>query len=137
MYKINFSGCRDKGSYINTQRKYGAFLIVLMIFILFTGCAKNQTEVDMAIPEPINQIVNQLTINNPDCNCHPYIDHYIWKNQNIYVVAINDSLNIGYVCDWIPLVYDSNGKNIPLKPGYTYVNLVHNARFIKNVWACK
>ena len=138
MDQMYFSRFTKTGMAINTACKLTIYLTVFMIAMLFCGCKKTvAVEVDQTTPPAITRLVNEMIHNNPTCDCHPCLDHYIWKNINAYVVAINDALNIGYVCDWIPVVYDSNGKQVLLQPGYTFVKLQSEGKFIGNVWTCR
>jgi hypothetical protein len=54
-----------------------------------------------------------------------------------YVVAINDALNIGYVCDWIPVYYDSNGQKFTVENGYFYWDFLKDAQLVKEIWTCE
>ena len=136
MNQTHFSKFRKASLAINTPGKLIIYLTVFMIAVLFAGCNKT-VEVDQSTPPAITQLVDEMIHNNPSCNCHPYLDHYIWKGMNAYVVAVNDALNIGYVCDWIPVIYGSDGKQVPIQPGYTLARIKSEGRFIGNVWTCR
>jgi hypothetical protein len=117
----------------------------LMIFyFLFFGCSKGQTEVqkkeievEIEIPQAVKELINDFKVNQPNCSCNPYIVQYIWRNENIYVLAYNGSSNTGYICDWIPTFYHSDGQKFTLESGYTYEKFFNDSRLIKTVWSCK
>lgn len=91
----------------------------------------------MEPPQAIKNLIQEFQSNNPDCNCHPYIRQYIWRNKNVYVLGYNDELNIQYVCDWVPVFYDSNGHQFTQRTGYNYLNFLEESSLIKDIWSCK
>ena len=118
--------------------KYINIIIVLVVIsALAFGCSKKQVEIQSTVPQAINDLIEDMKINQPDCQCHPFISQYIWRNQNVYVVAINDALNIGYVCDWIPVYYDSNGQKFTVENGYFYWDFLKDALLVKEIWTCE
>ena len=118
--------------------KYINNIIVSVVISAFVfGCSKKQVEIQSTVPHAINDLIEDMKINQPDCQCHPFISQYIWRNQNVYVVAINDALNIGYVCDWIPVYYDSNGQKFTVENGYFYWDFLKDAQLVKEIWTCE
>jgi len=118
--------------------KYINIIIVLVVIsALAFGCSKKQVQIQSTVPQAINDLIEDMKINQPDCQCHPFISQYIWRNQNVYVVAINDALNIGYVCDWIPVYYDSNGQKFTVENGYFYWDFLKDAQLVKEIWTCE
>lgn len=112
-------------------------LNLMMLCFLFCACSKKQTEVEMEPPQAVKELIIDMEANPSVCTCHPYINQYIWRNENVYVLANNDSLNIGYVCDWIPVFYHSDGQEFKLKAGYTYEKFLKESRLVKAVWVCE
>jgi len=118
--------------------KYINIIIVLVVIsALAFGCSKKQVQIQSTVPQAINDLIEDMEVNQPDCQCHPFISQYIWRNQNVYVVAINDALNIGYVCDWIPVYYDSNGQKFTVENGYFYWDFLKDAQLVKEIWTCE
>ncbi|HTE13427.1 MAG TPA: hypothetical protein VK645_20750 [Chitinophagaceae bacterium] len=111
------------------------------IFRLFLGfiacaaiccsCSKNQVVVLEAVPDPITAVIQDLKTQNPTCICEPYMNQYIWKNENVYVLAEK-----GAYCNWAPVYYHSNGERFEVKTGYTYDKFLQESQLVKNVWTC-
>lgn len=113
-----------------------ARLSLIIFCLLACACSKKQVEVQMEAPRAINDLIKDIETNHPDCFCHPYISQYIWRNENVYVLAYNDQLNIGYICDWLPTYYNANGDIFTVQTGYTYDKFLKDSRLIKKIWAC-
>lgn len=110
---------------------------LLICCLLFSACSK--VEVQREAPQAIKDVIKDTELSAPGCNCHPLINQYIWRNENVYVLAYNDSLSIaeGYICDWLPTFYNSNGQVFTLHENYTYETFLKEGRLIRNVWTCE
>lgn len=114
-----------------------ALLSLMIISVVFCACTKKQIEVQAEAAQAIKELISNFEINPSGCGCHPYISQYLWRNENVYVLAYNDSLNVGYVCDWLPTFYHSNGQKFSLGAANTYLKFLKESRLVTNVWACK
>ena len=85
------------------------------------------------LPQTISDLTKDFEVNHADCNCHPFINQYTWRNQNIYVLAYNDALDIGYICDWVPGYYDSNGQKFTVESGYFYQDFLKDSHLTKEI----
>ncbi|HRH50245.1 MAG TPA: hypothetical protein PLP23_15920 [Panacibacter sp.] len=74
-------------------------IVLALVCLLGFGCSKKQVEMQTTLPQTISDLTKDFEVNHADCNCHPFINQYTWRNQNIYVLAYNDALDIGYICD--------------------------------------
>jgi hypothetical protein len=134
MNKLLSCECNDK---MPAKKIMAGIKLSLVISCLLAfGCSKKEVEVQMETPQAVKDVIKDTEANNPGCTCHPYISQYIWRNKNVYVSASNDQLNIGYICDWIPIYYNSNGEEFKMKTGYTYDKFSKDSRLIKTIWAC-
>ena len=118
--------------------KLFAGLIVCCFLII--GCSKNQTAVQAEAPEAIQELIKNYQMNDSGCHCHPYIRQYMWRNENVYMSGNNDALDIGFICDWIPIFYKSDGSKFELDGGYTYEkyqDFLKTSQFVRTVWACE
>ena len=107
--------------------------------MLASGCSKKLTEAQSEVPQAVSDLIKEMEANNPDCECHPYINQYIWRNQNVYVSTFNNALNseYGYSCDGIPVFYYSDGEKFTLEAGYFYDNFINDSKLVRNIWACE
>ena len=82
--------------------------------------------------EKITALIQSLKQANPDCDCDPYVNEYVWNDKTVYVLAYK-----GPACDWIPTFYNSKGEEFALQAGDTYDIFIKESTFVKNVWTCK
>ena len=129
--------CIHKILVVNNKKAIKAFIGLLLLCVFVFGCSKKAVEVQTEVPQAINDLITDMEVNQPACECHPFISQYIWRNQNVYVVAINDALNIGYVCDWIPLYYNSKGEKFTVEAGYFYTDFLNDSHLVKKIWSCE
>lgn len=131
----------DKMLFIKpTGMMYKLFAGLLLCCVLITSCSKNQTTIQTETPQAIKELIQQYQTNSPDCGCHPYIRQYLWRNENVYFLGYNDALNIGFICDWLPTFYNSDGQNFLLDGGYTYEkyqDFLRTSQLVRTVWACE
>jgi hypothetical protein len=100
--------------------------IVLSSF--FYACSKGEIKG----PEAVKELIVDLKSKNPDCTCDPYINQYLWRNENVYVLAYK-----GPACDWAPVFYDSKGQKFTLDAGYSFEEFLQESTLIKNTWVCR
>ena len=103
-------------------------LCVIFFTSFFFSCSKEK----LGIPMAINDLILDLQLKYPACTCEPYIKQYVWRNEDVYVLAYK-----GPACDWFPGFYHSSGRIFSLDPGYTYQAFLQESRFEKTVWTCK
>jgi len=114
---------------------------LIICTMVISSCSKTEVAVQTDTPQAVQQLVEDYKrTTSTGCGCHPYIKHYVWRNENVYMTGINDALNIGFVCDWIPTFYNSKGERFEIDGSYSYdrfQDFLRTARFIKTVWACE
>lgn len=118
----------NKGLTANSTHVFIVFLTLVLFSLFLYSCSKEKIEA----PKPIKELILDLKSKNPNCTCEPYINQYVWRNENVYVLAYK-----GPACDWFPTFYDSNGQKFSLDTGYSYDAFLQESTFIKNVWTCK
>lgn len=129
--------------YQHTNMIYKLFAGVMLSCILITGCSKTKTAVAVQeeAPAAIKALIKDYqAINVSDCGCHPFIKQYIWRNENVYMLGYNGALNVGFVCDWLPLFYNAAGQQFEIDGANSYQryqDFLRDSQFIKTVWACE
>jgi hypothetical protein len=104
------------------------FLTLIIFSLFFYSCSKEKIEAQ----KPIKELIVDLKSKNPNCTCEPYINQYVWRNENVFVLGYK-----GPTCDWFPTFYDTNGQKFTLDSGYSYDAFLQESTFIKNVWTCE
>lgn len=98
------------------------FVNVLGLF--FFSCSKENHDV----PPSLKQII----ANNSSCECNPFIDEYLYKNETVYLQSCG-----GPACDCTVTFYDSNGERMSTEPGYVPSGFIQESKLVKHVWSCK
>ena len=133
MFKLSITG------FAIVRSKFSLGLMLCCFF--FAACKKTEVVVQTEAPPAIQELVSNLkSFTVTSCGCHPYVKQYIWRNTNVYMEGINDDLNIDIICDWIPIFYNSDGKQFEIDGAYSYEgyqDFKRTGRYVRTVWACE
>jgi hypothetical protein len=125
----------------SAMMKNNLSLLLMLCCIFFAACKKAEVIVQTDAPPAIQELVRNLkSFTAAGCGCHPYVKQYTWRNTNVYMSGNNDALNIGYICDWIPMFYNSEGKRFEIDGAYSFErfqDFQQTSRYIRTVWACE
>lgn len=104
------------------------FLSLVAVSTFFYACSKEKSDT----PEPIKELIADLSAQNADCTCDPFINQYSWRGERVYVFSCK-----GPACNCITEFYDSRGQKFELPAGYSLDQFFRESSLVEHTWTCR